>query len=91
MKKFSDEIIAEAIVKFYKEHKELWVFDTEKKLVVVFDQKYEFEDKWEHDWSLITYDCKKDLVISEDDFCEGQTEVKNIKIYDLYDVLDKLL
>lgn len=86
--KFSDDIVAEAIKKYYEEHDYMWAFSDECYLVATFYQKYAHQETWDHEAQLIIYNCKTDTIIYEDDFCEGQTEVKDINVYDLYDVLE---
>ena len=86
--KYSDDLVAEAVIKYYKEHEDYWAFSNHKYLVAVFYQKYAHSEKWNHEIELLVYNCDTDIVSFEDDFCEGQTDVKDIKIYELDDVLE---
>lgn len=86
--KYSDDIVAEAVEKYYKDNEYLWGFSDTKYLVAVFYQKYSYEEKWHHEAELLVYNCKTGIVIFDNDFCEGQTDVKDIKIYDLDDVIE---
>ena len=86
--KYSDDIVAEAVEAYYKEHEYLWAFSNTKYLVATFYQKYANENTWHSEVDLVVYNCATDIVIFDNDFCEGQTDVKNVKIHDLDDVLE---
>lgn len=60
--------------------REFWRKTCSIPVVVFFSQKYEFEDEWEQHAEIAYPDDYYDEVVFEDDFCEGQTEVKEIKI-----------
>jgi len=49
-------------------------------VVVFFSQKHEFEDEWEQHAEIAYPDNYYDDVVLMDHFCDGQTEVKDIKI-----------
>lgn len=56
-----------------------------------FYQKYEWEDKWEECTTLIfDQDLPNGVIEFQSDFCEGQTEVKDIAIMSLHEVGDLL-
>ena len=79
-----EDIVAETVKKFWDEHKEVGT------VVCFFDQKYEYEEEWDHVRVLAEpYQGDWDVVEFEWDFYEGQTEIKNIKIAFLDDILDK--
>lgn len=81
--KYSEEIIADAVRKYWNE---TYPHD----VVVFFEQKYEHEFSWNEEWVIAEpYESSNnDAVIFNTDFCEGQTEVRGIKIADLDDVID---
>lgn len=76
----SDDIIANAI-------REYWRKTSPVDVIVYFYQKYEYEsdNEWEWHQELVChqsfYNC--DTVIFLNDFCEGQTCVKDITIVEL--------
>lgn len=81
--KYSDEIIADAV-------RECWNETHPHDVVVFFEQKYEHEISWNEEWVIATpySSSNADDAIFDTDFCEGQTEVRGIKIADLDDVID---
>jgi hypothetical protein len=78
----SEKIIAEAVRKY-------WEDTFPQDVVVFFYQKYGFEEHWRRMKELV-------ICLSDDgnemellnDFCEGETDVKAIKIVPLDSVLD---
>ena len=59
--------------------------------IAYFDMKYDWETIWDNNYQeLVTCYGSDDFetVIFENDFCEGQTDVKNIKIVPLDVVTD---
>lgn len=85
MKKDSYDIIAEEVKKF-------WKSSFPQEVIAFFQQKYEFEndEEWEDHSELVECegsDCY-DTTIFLNDFCEGQTCVKNIKIVPLDEILE---
>lgn len=79
-----EDIVAEKIKKFWDEHERV------ETVVCFFDQKYNHEKEWNHIRVLAEpYQGDWDVVEFEWDFYEGQTEIKNIKIAFLDDILDK--
>lgn len=81
--KDSEEIIADTVRKYWKE-------THPHNVVVFFEQKYEHEFSWNEEWVIAEpySSSNSDTVIFNTDFCEGQTEVRSIKIADLDDVVD---
>lgn len=86
-KKTSFDIISEAIDHYY---------DTIRRypdIVCFFKQRYEgYENDWESVEVLVTTNsndgfAKPTTIIYDYDFCEGQTEVKDIYISELFSVL----
>lgn len=79
----SEDIIADAVRKYWNE-------THPRDVVVFFEQKYEHEFSWDKEWAIATpySSSNADTVIFNTDFCEGQTEVRDIKIADLDDVID---
>lgn len=79
----SDEIIADAVRKYWNE-------THPHDVVVFFEQKYEHEISWNEEWVIATphSPSNADDVIFNTDFCEGQTEVQHVEIADLDDVID---
>lgn len=77
----SYDIIGEAVRKFWNHYYPCDV-------VVFFEQKYEYED--EHYWTkeevVVEYDGDSGMSFDWD-FCEGQTDVRNIEIDTLASVL----
>lgn len=87
--KYSNDIVAEAVKKYYKKHKYLWdEFRDTKYLVATFNQKYCFDKEWSREVVMLVYNHRTDSIIFADDFCEGQTDVKDVHIHDLDDVLE---
>lgn len=69
--------------------REYWRKNDKKQVVAIFDQKYSHEKEWEHLRVFIDYDDRHDdTVIFDYDFCEGQTDIKNLKIVSLDEILD---
>lgn len=59
--------------------------------IVHFFQKYDWSDKWEECTEIITcQDLPNGTIEFSSDFCEGQTEVKDIVVMALYEVGDLL-
>ena len=59
--------------------------------IVHFYQKYDWSDKWEECTEIITWqDLPNGTIEFSSDFCEGQTEVKDIVVMALYEVGDLL-
>lgn len=79
----SSDIIANEVRKFWKK-----TFPCD--VVAFFSQKYDFEKEWEECNELIfsKSDSDYETVYFGSDFCEGQTEVKDIHLVLLEDVLD---
>lgn len=81
--KNSYDIIGDAVRSF-------WRKTYPQTVIAFFSQKYEFETEWEHCEELIypesSYDC--DSVVFHCDFCEGQTEVKDIMIVPLEKIIE---
>lgn len=79
------DIIADAIRNFWNET------GFPEEVVVFFDQKYDYEDRWEHIRCIVSPNSSNDFetVCFDWDFCEGQQDVKDIKIVTLEEVLDK--
>ena len=73
----SYDIIAEAVRNFWK-NKNFFV----EPVIVFFQQKYDFADKW--DDLAVLVDCESptddETVIFETDFCEGETCVKDMVV-----------
>lgn len=74
-------IIAQAV-------REFWINSIPQPVIAFFYQKYERQKEWEWHEELITCNGSDDYetVIFECDFCEGQTQVKNIKIVPLNEI-----
>lgn len=66
---------------------EFWKKTCSQPVVVFFSQKYEFEDEWEQLAEIAYPDNYYDEVVFENDFWEGQTEVKDIKIVPFDEIL----
>lgn len=80
--KTTDDIIADKIRKFWNSG------HAYEDVAVFFWQKYDFETEWEFvKTTAYTPDFDGDIVIFNTDFCEGQTDVKDVTIVPLYDVL----
>lgn len=75
----SYDIIADAVRDFWKQQG----FATD--VIVFFFQKYSTEKKWEHCEELAMCHSDTDFECVEflSDFCEGQTQVRNIHIVPL--------
>ena len=84
-KKDSYDIIGEAVTEFWNK---TYAMD----VVAFFRQKYEHEDdtRWEFHQELVeSHSCDPaDGMTFLNDFCEGETDVKDIKIVALEDILD---
>lgn len=76
----SEDIIAKAVKQFWEDG------DIAYDCVVFFEQKYHHEKVWEK-IDCIVYACDNGMVFDYD-FCEGQTDVRSIKIVKLSDVID---
>lgn len=81
--KYSDDIIYDAVIKYWQ--------DTYPQTVIAFFyQKYVHETSWE--WCEELIDCNDSSnyedVIFQNDFCEGQTCVKDITIVSLHEVTE---
>lgn len=83
--KRTDDIVTEAIRNFWDNN------GFPEDVVVFFDQKYDYEDRWEHIRCIVTPNGSNDFetVCFEWDFNEGQTDIRNIRIVTLEEVLDK--
>ena len=85
--KDSYDIIAEQVREFWKEESFLPV-----DVIVFFEQKYEHEKDNEWDCMMELVECNGsndyESVTFLNDFCEGQTCVRNIKIVPLIDVCE---
>lgn len=78
----SEQIIAEAVRKY-------WQDTFPQDVVVFFYQKYKFEKHWRQMKELvICISDNGDEMEILNDFCEGETDVKCIKIVPLESVLD---
>lgn len=77
----SYDIIGEAVRKW-------WDRNYPCDVVVFFEQKYEYEhkDEWCPEEVIVTHDGSGGMEFDWD-FCEGQTDVRNIYIETLYTVL----
>ena len=79
----SYDIIADAV-------KAYWKANYPQDVVAFFKQKYSFDDRWERCGELVecygSDDYEKMIFLS--DFCEGQTEVKDIVIVPLREVIN---
>lgn len=80
-RKDSYEIVADEIRKFWRE-------THPQTVIAFFDQKYDYESKWERHNELaspiVDWDYKN--IEYEYDFCEGQTDVRNVHIASLEEV-----
>lgn len=57
--------------------------------IVHFYQKYKWENNWHECTELVSFeDAPNGTIIFDSDFCEGQTEVKDIVVIALYEVGD---
>lgn len=77
------DIVADKVRSFWKE-------TYPQDVVAFFFQKYSFESEWEYCRELIYPHGSDDYdtVIFHSDFCEGQTEIKNIKIVPLDEIIE---
>ena len=79
--RISDDIIEEAVTKYWQE-------SAPQDVIVFFYQKYSHEAEWKFCKELVmansSYDY--DSMTFLNDFCEGQTDVKDIIIVPLKDV-----
>lgn len=76
----SEDIIAKAVKQFWEDGV------VEDDCVVFFEQKYHHEKVWEK-ITCVVYSCDSRMVF-EYDFCEGQSDVRSVKIIKLSDVID---
>jgi hypothetical protein len=85
MKVNSYDIIAEKVREYWKE-------TYPQDVIAFFYQKYDFESEMEWEWcrELISPHGSDDYerVIFENDFCEGQTDVKDVRIVPLDEIID---
>ena len=83
-KEYSDDIIASKVADFWKE------IGYAMDVIVFFLQKYECDKDWEEHEELVMPKGFADFenMTFLNDFCEGQTMVKNIKIVPLDDVVE---
>ena len=79
--KYSQEIVAEAVTAFWQE-------TYPQDVIAFFYQKYEWEDKWWWQEELVEseYGHNYETMTFLNDFCEGQTCVKDITIVPLREV-----
>lgn len=82
--KDSYEIIGDAVREFWKQE------GFADNVIVFFNQKYSNEKEWKHCQELVMCNSDTDFenVTFLFDFCEGQTEVSNIHIKTLEDVVN---
>lgn len=68
--------------------KAYWKENYPQDVVAFFYQKYSFDDRWE--WCEELVECcgndDYENMVFLNDFCEGQTDVKNVVIASLHDV-----
>lgn len=76
------ELVGNGVRKFYEEY---GLTDTTY-VVCFFEQKYNFDEDWDKE-SELAY-VKNGDVYFDSDFCEGQTEMCNLVIKELYEILD---
>lgn len=85
MKVNSYDIIAEKV-------REYWKATYPQDVIAFFYQKYDFESEMEWEWcrELVSPHGSDDYerVIFENDFCEGQTDVKDVHIVSLDEIID---
>lgn len=76
MKELSNEIIAKEIRKFWIKH------GYPCEVIVLFEQKYTWEKNWEKcaEFASPFSDSDEETVLFQNDFNEGQTDVRNIRI-----------
>lgn len=72
--------------------REYWKATYPQDVIAFFYQKYDFESEMEWEWcrELISPHGSDDYerVIFENDFCEGQTDVKDVRIVSLDEIID---
>lgn len=70
--------------------REYWKATYPQEVIAFFYQKYDFEEEWEMCRELISPHGSDDYerVIFENDFCEGQTDVKDVHIVSLDEIID---
>lgn len=82
-----EDQICEEVLKFWNKE------GVREPVIAFFDMKYAHEVKWEHYSELITdnteYDADEVTVCFENDFWEGQQDVKNIKIVGLDKIIER--
>lgn len=84
----SSEIIAKAVTDYY-DYLISQYCCVDNFYIARFYQKYEWSDKWEECIEIV--ECQDGVNVEfQRDFCEGQTEVKNVTILTLYEVGDIL-
>lgn len=80
----SYDIIADKVRSFWKE-------TYPQDVIAFFFQKYDFESEWQWEYceELASPNSSDDYetVIFETDFCEGQTEVTDVKIVSLEEII----
>ncbi len=66
-----------------------WKTTYPQTVIAFFFQKYDFESEWEYCEELIYPHGSDDydMVVFHNDFCEGQTEVKDIRIVPLDEII----
>lgn len=83
--KDSYDIVGEAVKAFWENT------GFAEEVIVFFYQKYEWEDRWEWCEELVTCESPnpdESAVVFENDFCEGETCVKNLTIVPLRQVTE---
>lgn len=88
MKILSYDIVGEAVRKFLNNNWPDWNIDNQIQVLTIFKQKYDFDTEWDEESCMLTYDRDKDEIWFDWDFCEGQSEVKDIEIYLVDDLED---
>ena len=83
MSEYSDDQIADAVRAYWKQ-------TLPQDVVVFFEQKYSFDITWTSLGEVVFCESDSDYetVSFLNDFCEGQTCVRNIKIVPLREVLE---
>ena len=80
---YSSDVVADAV-------REYWKTCYPRTVMAFFYQKYEYDNEWE--WCEELAECNAsddyETVIFQNDFCEGQTCVKNISIVSLDDIVE---
>lgn len=79
------DYVQEAVVRYWKQKGHY-----PQEMIAFFYQKYEHEDRWEWCQELIECESSDDYesVTFLNDFCEGQTEIKSLKVVPLEQILD---